>query len=236
LGHALENGNTPPARPAVVPEYGLRLSAALRAVIEHKPPAGITLGYIIAETGERAFGVLMAFLCLPFLLPLLPGVSVPFGLALVLLGLQLAVGWHRPWLPRRMLAWRLPEKVTAKIVAGVATLFKPLEKVCRPRLAFMQNRAAYVAVGLALAVQGVILALPIPIPGTNSVPAWMALILILGITEEDGVTMIVGLLLTAAAVAAVALLAVFGAEWVTGKKHGKKAGASQPSAHVQAPG
>lgn len=215
------------AAPTVVPEYGLKLSAALRAVAENKPASGITLGYIIDETGERAFGVLMAFLCLPFLLPLLPGVSIPFGLALMLLGGQLAIGWHRPWLPKKFRNWNLPEKFTTKLLSGVAKLFKPLEKLIRPRLKFMQNRLAYIAVGIALVVQGGIMAAPIPIPGTNSIPAWMALILILGITEEDGLTMIVGLLLTAAAIGILVFAAIFGAEKIHDQREKKRANASQ---------
>lgn len=194
----------------------LRLSLALRKVIEERANHDLTLGYIIEVTGERAFGILMAFLCLPFIQPIpIPIASIPFGLALAFLGVQLALGWHRPWLPKRMANWRLPPKSTAAILRGVAKVFKPLEKIIKPRLFFMQNRVSYVLVGAGLVANGLLLAVLPPIPGSNLIPAWMALIIILGLTEEDGITMLVGLILTSAATAIGIAILLFGTETVT---------------------
>jgi hypothetical protein len=188
----------------------LKLTAALNAILEHAVPVGpgegssegakkLTLGLIVESTGERAFGVLMAFLCLPFLLPVtIPGTSMPFGIALAILGLQLAFRKHRPWLPRRLLGWKLPPKMGGKLIGVIAKMFGPLERVIRPRWLFMQNRIWMVLVGTALVMDGAFLALPWPffIPLTNTIPAWLALIKVLGITEEDGVALLSGTLLT----------------------------------------
>ena len=52
--------------------------------------------------------------------------------------------------------------------------------------------------------------LPPIVPFTNTIPAWMALIKILGITEEDGISLLLGSLLTAAAVTGIVLLIALG--------------------------
>jgi len=190
------------------------LTVALQSVLkafESQATTPLTLRLIIDTTGERAFGVLMAFLCLPFLSPLpLPAVSVPFGLALLLLGAQIAIRKHRPWLPVWLLERRLPTKTTLSILRFVAKLFRPLERLIRPRLLFMQNPVAMVVVGVALALDGILLSLPLPIAFTNAIPAWMALIKILGITEEDGVSLLVGSIMTFAAVAGIVVAIVLG--------------------------
>jgi hypothetical protein len=190
----------------------LRLSFALRRVLESlsedKP---LTLGLIVEATGERAFGVLMAFMALPFITPIpVPGLSIPFGLALFLLGLQLAIRKNRPWLPQRMLGYRLPQKFGKRLIQFLARVFKPLERVIGPRLLFMQNPVAMVLVGLALCIDGILLAFLPAIPGSNFIPAWMALIKILGITEEDGISLLAGTVLTFAGVAAIVLAITFG--------------------------
>jgi hypothetical protein len=210
------------APPPTPPHAQLRLTVALRKVLElaaadadkdgvHDAP--LTLGLIIDTTGKRAFGVLMAFLCLPFMTPIpLPGVSIPFGIALLLLGAQVAFRKDRPWLPRWILHRPLPRKFGTKLIGWVAKVFRPLEKVIRPRLLFMQNRAPMMAVGFALAVDGFLLSLPLPpvIPLSNAIPAWMAMTKILGITEEDGAALILGTVLTIGATAGAVVLAVMG--------------------------
>jgi hypothetical protein len=196
----------------------LQLTAALHRVLQEVGTEGngekkqaLTLGLIIDATGERAFGVLMAFLCLPFLTPIpLPGLSIPFGIALMLLGLQVAVRRHRPWLPARMMALNLPPKFGPQLIAFVAKVFQPLERVIKPRLLFMQNPMAMVLVGVALAIDGFVLSLPLPpvVPLSNALPAWIALVKILGITEEDGVSLIAGTVLTLSFVLGVIMLAI----------------------------
>jgi len=172
----------------------LQLSAALRAILNSaQPEHPLTLSHVIASTGERAFGVLMAFLCLPFLLPIpLPGLSIPFGIALLLLGAQIAVRKHKPWLPGWLLRRKLPPKFTARFLTFLGRIFRPLEKIIKPRLLFMQGPLAMVLVGIALCVDALLLTILPAFPGSNLVPAWMALIKILGITEEDGVLLIAG--------------------------------------------
>jgi hypothetical protein len=203
-----------PSRPtsSSTPRAELRLSASLRGIVEDAgADRPLTLGLILESTGERAFGVLMAFICLPFVQPIpIPGLSIPFGLALLLLGAQIAIRKHRPWLPRRMLAYRLPRQFGTRLIAFVARVFNPLERIIRPRLLFMQNPISMVLVGLALGVDGILLTVLPAIPGSNFIPAWMALIKILGITEEDGISLLAGTILTFAGVAALILAIVFG--------------------------
>ena len=63
----------------------------------------------------------------------------------------------------------------------------------------MQNPVAMVFVGLALVFDGLLLVCLPAIPGSNLIPAWMAMIVILGITEEDGIALMVGTLISWAA-------------------------------------
>ena len=47
----------------------------------------------------RGLQFVVILLCLPFLTPVtIPGISMPFGLAIALCGLRIAFG-HKPWLP-----------------------------------------------------------------------------------------------------------------------------------------
>jgi hypothetical protein len=196
---------------------GLRLSLRdlLQNANEH-PEERLTLGRIVEATGESAFGVLMAFLCLPFLTPIpVPLVSIPFGIALFLLGLQVAISRHRPWLPAWMMRIRLPQKFTTRLIGFVAKVLGPLERIIHPRLGFMQSVPAMVLAGAALAIDGLVLAFLPPLPLSNAIPAWMAMVKILGITERDGGALLVGTILTFGAVAVVVVALVSGVKVFT---------------------
>lgn len=192
----------------------LKLSVALRELLEfsEKQETGITLGDIIQRTGEKAFSVLIAFLCLPFLIIAIPGTSTPFGLALMFLGIQMILRWDRPWLPKFLSNRHLPKKGTEAVLRGVTKLFRPLERLIRPRLLFMQSYAAYIIVGLALVIDAFLLALPLPIPYTNTPPAWAIMLKVLGSTEDDGVLLIIGLFLSAVMIGICIYAAVMGVD------------------------
>ncbi len=210
--------------------YQLRLSIALNRILESAKEEPLTLGMIINTTQERAFGVLMAFLCIPFLLPVsIPGTSIPFGLALMIVGVQLAVGKNRPWLPAKLRQWKLPQKFATRLIGLLAKFFRPLERIVRPRFLFMQNPASMVLIGITLVLDGFFLSLPWPpfIPLTNTIPAWVALVKIIGITEEDGIFLIAGISLTFIATLACILGFVLGGEAILSHAHSRPA--SQPT-------
>jgi hypothetical protein len=185
----------------------LRLTVALQKILAEtdKGEGGktLTLGLIVESTGERSFAVLLAFLCIPFLTPIpLPGLSTPFGIAVFLLGLQVAIRKHRPWLPRKLMEWKIPPKFGTRLIAFIARIFRPLERIIWPRFGFMVNPGAMALVGIALSLDGLLLSVPSPIPLSNVIPAWIALIKILGISEEDGISLLGGTVLTFVLVAA----------------------------------
>lgn len=152
------------------------------------------LGEATEEFGERGFGVLMALLALPAALPLpAAGYSIPFGAGIFALGLGLLLGRKRPWLPRRLLQRRLPRVDEAS--RGIR-LLKRMELLLRPRWSQAGKFLRAVA-GVIACLMGALMM--IPIPGTNTFPGAVALLLGLGIAYRDGfwisVASLAGLLL-----------------------------------------
>lgn len=78
-----------------------RLSNELqRFFFEEERPSQVKLADILLLAGERIFGFLFVILSLPSALPVpAPGYSVPFGILIFLLAMQLLVGSKSPWLP-----------------------------------------------------------------------------------------------------------------------------------------
>ena len=184
------------------------LSTVLRELLERDASSGLRLGAIIEAAGERSFGLMLGLLALPSALPIPAiGYSVPFGLMIIMLGVQMLRpvrrGFQRrPWLPARMLAYKIKRSTAEKMISFMLKVFQCIESFIHPRLPWLQRRTGRGIAGFIVILMGLLMA--IPLPSTNTLPAMIVWFTALGLTEEDG------LLLLFAAVAGVAAVFVYG--------------------------
>jgi len=194
-----------------------RLSDMLKRLLEVAEGGALTLREMIAIMHGRGLMMIVILLCLPFLSPVtIPGISVPFGLAICLCGVRIAFG-QQPWLPGFILNRKISYPALEKMVGFGSKVYEKVEKIIRPRLTFIFNgRAMTMMVGMAIALAGVLLSLPIPPPFilTNTIPGFAIIFLSLGLMERDGVLIVLGYGLTILATAYVTGIALLGREAV----------------------
>ena len=204
----------PPA--AATPAVGRgSLTDALHELQRFAGDRPLSIGQAVEVLRERGIAMVLVVITLPFLLPIpLPGLSTPIGGAVALYGSCLALR-RQPWLPGFITRRTLGPGFVDKLLRFGLRWAHRFEYFMRPRLRFMTWRGIDTLIGLCLIVSGVVLALPLPIPLTNSPPAIAVLLLLLGLIERDGVFVLVGqvisLLLLAVIVYVGYLIAVHGA-------------------------
>jgi len=179
--------------PVVVPPRKLSEELAdLRARLGAKP---MTLREVIHSLRGRAYTLLVILLALPFITPIpLPGLSTPFGLAIAFIALRLALG-QRPWLPMKLQRKQLPAGFFDRVFAVAGKVIALLETFLRPRLALISAPGAMLQLhALFILISALVLLLPLPIPFSNSFPAWTILLLGAGMLERDGLFILLGYL------------------------------------------
>ncbi len=177
--------------PLPLPAHLLSVELAkLRDAFAGRPA---TTRELIVALGTRAFALLMIIFALPFVAPVsLPGSSTPLGLIIAIVAGQLALG-RLPWLPRRLLDAKLPPGFFEKLLKVTQGIVRWLEKFLHPRLPLLTGAAWVRAVHLlAVVVAALLLALPMPIPFTNTFPAWAILLFACGLLERDGLFVLGG--------------------------------------------
>ena len=202
----------PPPVPAAVPDAGRTVfSAELQDLIERFDDRPVSLGEILEATQGRGYYLLLLLIALPFVGPIpLPGFSIPFGLAVTLLGARLALE-RKPWLPQRLLRHEFPARSLGKLLGAVRRIMRGIEYFLRPRLAFLTDRAVFRrTAGLLIAVSGLMLMLPIPLPFSNSLPAWTVILLAAGALGRDGLFFLAGCFSFALSIAYFTLVALGG--------------------------
>lgn len=155
----------------------------------------VTLGDILDLAGERTFGFLFVLLSFPSALPIpAPGYSVPFGIAMFVLAVQLLIGREEPWFPA---GWRNhgfeARKVRHTLNVGLPWL-RRIESISRPRLTKVCTTVpGRIVIGLAIALMSI--SMMIPIPGTNTLPAIGIFVTGFGLLDDDGAISLAGLVL-----------------------------------------
>ena len=179
----------------------------------------VSLGDIANFLGTRSIGAWLLVLALPMVLPIpAPGISVLFGVPLMIVSVQLMLGYRRVWLPATLARRSIARSDYAAIVDRMLPAMRRFEQVVRPRACWLANDWTRVPVGLICFVLATIITLPIPLG--HIAPGTAICLLALGLMERDGV--VVGLGLVAAVLALVIVtLASAGAatavhHWFTG--------------------
>ncbi len=171
-----------------------RLSIELnRYFFEEERKEKIKLFDLFDLAGERIFGFLFVILSLPSALPIpAPGYSIPFGVIMFLLAIQLIFGRKTPWLPSKLLYQEIKlVRAQGFVKAGIPWL-KRIENLTRPRMNYVCNSlSGQVVIGFAIALMSV--CMMIPIPGTNTLPAIGIFITGFGLQEDDGFISLIGL-------------------------------------------
>ncbi len=153
----------------------------------------VTLNEILEIAGERTFGFLFVLLALPSALPIpAPGYSVPFGIVMFLLAVQLIVGSEQPWLPENFRKRGFERKSVQGVIRKGLPWLKRIETVSRPRLTSVcTSRTGRVVIGLAIALMSISMMIPIPL--TNTLPAMGIFVTGFGLLDDDGAISLAGL-------------------------------------------
>ncbi|WP_299489253.1 exopolysaccharide biosynthesis protein [Acaryochloris sp. IP29b_bin.137] len=174
-----------------------RLSAELqRTFFDHEHPAHVTLQELLNLAEEKVFGCLFVLLALPSALPVpAPGYSIPFGIIIFLLSIQLVAGSKQPWFPRRFTTHPVALTTVQGFLKKALPWLTRLETITRPRLfPVCTSVIGRCMIGCILALMGI--SMMIPIPGTNTVPALGVFVTGFGLLEDDGAISLGGLVIS----------------------------------------
>ncbi|MDJ0511208.1 MAG: exopolysaccharide biosynthesis protein [Crocosphaera sp.] len=173
-----------------------KLSVELdRYFFQEERSSDVKLIDILELAGERIFGFLFVILALPSALPVpAPGYSIPFGVLMFLLAIQLISGAKIPWLPERMMKGSMKLATIQAFLKKGNPWLKRIEELTRPRMTYIcTSIPGRIIIGVAIALMSI--SMMIPIPGTNTLPAVGIFVTAFGLQEDDGFISLGGLVI-----------------------------------------
>ncbi len=178
-----------------------RVSELLDGFLAHTHGPTIRLGDLVALMGDRAFGMLLLVLAIPNVVPV-PGVSTAVGIPILILGVQIAAGGQRPWLPRRVADIAFQREAFLAVIGRARPLIARVERRLKPRLGQFTEGWWERGMGALIVILAAVLCLPIFLG--NLPPAVAIAIMALGMIEKDGGFVVAGMIAGVLALAFVA--------------------------------
>ncbi|PKQ72758.1 protein exod [Aeromonas sobria] len=176
------------------------LADTLRATAHAIDESHVSLRQMLELVGEQGMLLFCVLLTVPFLLPVsIPGVSTPFGLLILFIGIGITLN-RVPWLPAMLMERRFAADQLKPTLHKGADLLARVDRVIRPRLLLLTGSSAVNRCnGLLIMLAALLLMLPLgAIPFTNAMPAWAILLLATGMLQRDGLFVASGYLLVGA--------------------------------------
>lgn len=160
----------------------------------------VTLAEILGAVGGHGFTVLLLLLAAIAAVPS-PGIPIggPFGIVIMLIGVQMILGRHSLWLPGWITRRSVPRRKLGRAAVRAAALLRRLERWLRPRIRALSGDLARRFLGAISVILGFLLLLPIPFG--NTPPALAMVIIALGLMARDGAAIAAGLASAAVALA-----------------------------------
>lgn len=166
------------------------LSDMLRALADDERRERIAVADLLDALGDRALAALLFVFAFPNVLPVPPGTSAILGAPLLFLAAQMAFNM-KAWLPAVIARRSMARSDFLTMVERVSPWLERAEKLMKPRLTPLTVGAMESVVGAVCLLLSLAVFLPIPLG--NMLPALAICLLAMGILERDGLWVLAGL-------------------------------------------
>ena len=154
----------------------------------------VTFRDILATVGRRAYGPLLLIVGLFSISPatVVPGMTWLSAALVLVISLQMAVGQHRPWLPKHLLDASISRDGLMKGISALRPWARRIDALLKPRLTFLAAQP-FVNLIAVLCVAAALITFPLGfVPFAPLAPGIAIVIFGLGMTAKDGLLLLVG--------------------------------------------
>ena len=167
-----------------------RTSEILKGILTNNPGVkAFSIERILAAIGSDRFEASLMMFSLPAMVPV-PAPQGMSALPTTAIACQMAVGQKQIRLPRFILQKTVSRRALAVAIHAILPVLEAAEKLVRPRWSWISHPAARRALGLFVFLLA--LAVAFPLFGFSPLHATSIFVMALGMAEQDGLAVLVG--------------------------------------------
>ncbi|MDI6723143.1 MAG: exopolysaccharide biosynthesis protein [Methanobacterium sp.] len=167
-------------------------SRVLPEIYKKVPEGDITLKEFLKLMGDQGKLIISMLLAAPFLIPIyIPGTGIIAGL--IIFTLIISIIFNRDLIPNRFQKKKISHKNLIKALDISSRVFNYIERFVKPRLLVMTTGLITPKVNkFFLLLSTLLFMFPLPVPLTNTLPAFGVFLLAAGTLECDGYLILAG--------------------------------------------
>lgn len=162
--------------------------------------------------GRAGPGALLVVLSVPCMLPI-PGAGVFMSMGMVMVAWMIWRYYPRLVMPRKVGRWKLSATMARRALHTLAWMYDQASRVMRVRMAWWLQPLHRIWLAPLVALLALVIFLPIPFG--NVLPATVLMLIGLGLVFEDGLAMLIGVVLGVTLLAVLIALASGMTHWAS---------------------
>ena len=168
-----------------------KTSSLLRRILSGLTEVQVPVGILLYRLRRRSFGGVLFFLAL---LSLIPGIAILSGVIIIVLGVQLSLGFKTPKFIDSVNELNLNVAKLSAVLNKTIPHIQTLEKYVKPRWAFLTTAPITILIGLLVSLLAVLVLIPLPFTGL--LPVFSLLLFSFGLLERDGLVILAGIVMS----------------------------------------
>ncbi|MCP5369935.1 MAG: exopolysaccharide biosynthesis protein [Rickettsiaceae bacterium] len=171
-------------------------SVSIKKIGKKDPESHTTIFELINDFQDNGILFAMIFFALPIAVPLPypPGFTTLVGIPLLILSYQLLIGSKTVKLPQKINEYKIKNSLLNSISNKMVPIVESIEKYIKPRYGFAKSVYCEQLIGLISLIASI--AISIPLPFTNAIPALGITVMCLGQLNRDGLVVGCGILIS----------------------------------------
>lgn len=168
------------------------ISDDLELLAQCDPKITMTIAEIFDKFSKDSFLLLLILFALPVAIPVPhpPGFSTLMSIPLIILSIQMLLGHQKAWLPAKIYNYSIKGTTLISFITKITPTLRFLEKYLKPRFEFVQSIYMVQLLGVVNLLSSVCVSIPVPF--TNTIPAWSIVITSLAMLRRDGLIILIG--------------------------------------------
>ncbi len=171
-------------------------SVIIKKIGEKDLESQTTIAELMQDFQDNGILLAMIFFALPIAVPLPypPGFTTVVGVPLIILSYQLLIGSSTVKLPQKINDYKIKNSILNTISNKMVPIVESVEKYIKPRYGFAKSVYCEQLIGLISLIASI--AIAIPLPFTNAIPALGISVMCLGQLNRDGLVIGAGILIS----------------------------------------
>ena len=194
-------------------QYKIITTQVIEDVVNNSSADRIPVRDLVRAMDSVGFGLVMLIFSFGIIIPTPPPFPSIISIPLVVFALQMVAGYKAPKLPEKFSKLTVKRSVLAALVNKSSPYIRKVERILKPRLLFMTSSLAERIIGVFVLLFSSFVLLPIPL--SNFIPGLGVLIISFGLLGEDGLIIILGIVVGLFGMVLSLVTLVLGVEFIT---------------------